>query len=262
MKQILLTLSLLTIQHLGWAQDIVLKASFPVSDPPSFIYSLFVPSPIDINDDGVPEIPVYTGNGQVLLDITSFQHIEPPGNGSIGYPATAVYYSAMRRPGVAEWILTAGCFPNSDIIKIVDIATQQVLVEVNASGSSVPRTFLLDYDQDGRDDVAIVRYTGESTDVSIYGIATGNPPISPPQELDISQEGNDYVISWDAVPTATAYRIEWSSALDGGVRFTRIGYTTGTTFTHKNQVGQERGFYRVMSEDNGTGMVRMVGQGR
>jgi hypothetical protein len=38
-----------------------------------------------------------------------------------------------------------------------------------------------------------------------------------------------------------------------------IGYTTGTTFTHRNQVGQERGFYRVLSEDNGTGVVRMVG---
>ncbi len=61
--------------------------------------------------------------------------------------------------------------------------------------------------------------------------------------------------------SATAYRVLWSSDLDG-VSFTRIGYTTGTTFTHRNQADQAQGYYRVMSEDNGTGVVRVVGRTR
>jgi hypothetical protein len=248
--------TLLTGSGLAWGQDIVLKASFPYSNPESYIWSIFVPTPIDVNDDGVAEIPVYTPHGQELLDITDFQHFAPNGNCGIGYPATAVYYTAMRRSGVAEWIMTAGCYSDSDIIKIVDIASQEVLLEVDASGSIVPRSFLMDYDQDGLNDVI---FRVNQTERQVYGIATGNPPIGPPQELDIQQVGEDYVITWSSVPDATAYRVEWSSALDGGVRFTRIGYTSSTTFTHRNQVGQERGFYRVLSEDNGTGVVRMVG---
>ena len=119
------------------------------------------------------------------------------------------------------------------------------------------RLIVADYDQDDLDDAILMR----GTIAEVYGIATGNPPISPPQELDIQEVGEDYVISWSAVPKATAYRVEWSSAIDG-LRFTRIGYTTSTTYTHRNQAGQERGFYRVLSEDNGTGVVRMVGASR
>ena len=127
--------------------------------------------------------------------------------------------------------------------------------KVNGSSSSVSGFMVYDYDSDGLDDL-IIR-TGTNT-YEVYGIANGNP-VSPPQDLNIQVSGDDYMITWDSVPTATAYRVLWSSLLDG-VSFTRIGYTTGTTFTHHNRASEPMGFYRVMSEDNGTGVVRMVGQ--
>jgi hypothetical protein len=209
--------------------------------------------PTDVNDDGIPEIPVNTHTGMFDTVSQSF-YVAGPGNEfNSSIASKRVYVTNMRRIGIAEFVLR---HMDPDYFMIKDIATGDVLLQLGIDEYHAD-TVIYDYDFDGLDDVCL--YYG--THVFVYGVATGNPPISPPQELDIQQVGQDYVINWSPVSTATAYRIEWSSALDG-VGFTRIGYTTGTTFTHRNQAGQERGFYRVLSEDNGTGMVRVVGRSR
>ncbi|MDP2362092.1 MAG: hypothetical protein Q8O14_15290 [bacterium] len=254
----MLTLAtLLAGSGLVWAQDIVLKASFiSFGTPGGLSCSAKVMEPIDVNNDGCKELP--TGNG--YYDAVSLhrytipyeiRYVYPQGSGSSYH---IVYGLQMRNPGSGEYFYR---IPNTQTCQIIDIESGALLASLLVHGGPI----VLDYDSDGFDDV-IVQVDASNQNFAVYGIATGNPPISPPQELDIQQVGQDYVISWTPVPTATAYRIEWSSALDGGVRFTRIGYTPSTTFTHRNQVDQERGFYRVLSEDNGTGVVMMVGQGR
>jgi hypothetical protein len=234
----------LLLASLAWGQDIVLKAEFQIPAGIHMEQTMF-PIPIDINDDGIKDIP--TGSQPLMfVDPVTMITIYTPQNNS-GYANGNCYRCPIstRRDGLAEYIFGQ---------TIRDYITNEILV-ANLIGD---RYYVLDYDNDGIDDVVVVStYPGQTCQV--YGIATGNPPIAPPQELDIQQVGADYVISWSSVPSATAYRIEWSSALDG-VGYTRIGYTTGTTFTHCNQTSQERGFYRVLSEDNGTGVVRMVGR--
>ena len=242
-------LLILMLSGIVWGQDIVLKATFQ-GNCSSYAVSFYTYPKVDINDDGIPEIPAgynYQPYG-FYLDTSTFQRFYPPRFWPFAYPQNNLepYVAVMRRPGLAEWVVF------NNYWQIYDMATNDLLASVNV-GSCL---YVFDYDQDGLDDVISIPYSGE---VSVYGVVTGNSPIFPPQQLDIQQVGEDYVISWNATPSATAYRIEWSSALDGGVRFTRIGYTIGTTFTHRNQVGQAMGFYRVLSEDNGTGVVRTVG---
>lgn len=244
-------LATLLLVGLAWGQDIVLKASFPVNwttwNAGNQVTSTY---PIDLNDDSIAEIPISMGNYISFLDITTMTVIDPPENCAIWLTPSWNYPVVMRRQGLAEYI----CSANPIGYCITDFYSNQSLLCVQ---TQMNMFYFVDYDSDGLQDLICI--TGGNF-CSVYGVATGSPPISPPQGLDIQTVGNDYVITWDAVPTATAYRIEWSSALDGGVRFTRIGYTPRTTFTHKNQADQERGFYRVLSEDNGTGMVRFVGQ--
>jgi hypothetical protein len=240
----------LTILQLGWAQDIVLKATFPAPNPVDLqSYELTADFTVDINEDGVTEIPVVS-NGFIVsfLDRITMTVKRTPQDLGIRPDGAGAELAIMRNVGRAEVVGALG-----DNIYVYDIALGTLLATLPSG-----RSFVFDYDLDGLDDVLILI----NNTLTVYGIATGNPPISPPQELDIIQVGEDYVITWDSVPTATAYRIEWSSALDGGVRFTRIGYTTSTTFTHRNQADQAQGYYRVMSEDNGTGVVRLVGASR
>ena len=244
-------LSIMFLAVAAWGQDIVLKSTFATEIPSSMQIADFPDfnSSIDINDDGIKDIPFICGSVEVFfLNPASFSVIQPNIGCGISPTGGASIVTKLRREGLAEVV----CMING-IGYIRDLFSGDLLTEIEAG-----RLLSFDYDLDGIEDLAV--FSG--SDVHIYGIATGNPPISPPQELDIQKVGQDYVISWTSVPDATAYRIEWSSALDGGVRFTRIGYTTGTTFTHKNQVGQERGFDRVLSEDNGTGVLRTVGFSR
>ena len=249
MKLIITSFAVVALLHLGWAQDIVLKGSFNVSAQiPSPVNRLNLP--LDVNDDGILEIPTLYG----YLDKTSWhEFVVRNDNGGI----VSVYYypqqeycaivTVIRHNGIAEYVIN-----QYGLIVAYDIASGDIVFS-NSTGN---RLFALDYDLDGLDDICI--QNTNTNEVSVYGIATGSPPISPPQDLDIQAVGSDYVITWTPVSNATAYRVLWSSDLDG-VSFTRIGYTTGTTFTHRNQAGLPQGFYRVMSEDNGTGVVRMVG---
>ncbi|MDP1624383.1 MAG: hypothetical protein Q8L64_01300 [bacterium] len=237
-------LATLFLVGLAWGQDIVLKASFPSAFFPQG-QILELPS-IDINNDGIVELRTSYG----YFDISNWAMYEFIGDYS------RAFVGHIRGLQSFEYLGSSTNPSSFSTVFVRDLSTQEVLLQL--TGALFPLYALFDYDLDGLDD-AVVYINGV---VSVYGIATGNPPISPPQELDIQQVGQDYVIDWSSVPNATAYRIEWSSALDGGVRFTRIGYTTGTTFTHRNQAGQERGFYRVLSEDNGTGVLRMVGSTR
>lgn len=236
-------------------QDIVLKSTFGGSLPLDGYASSRTVVPMDVNDDGIKEQPV---NCTHLLDATNLHlYCNPLYLCGYCWPNIGEYVTSIRRDGLAEWVMLGGIIDWS-YYRIFDIQTNELLLQIPCEqGNS--RLLAMDYDLDGRDDLVVGRANGT---IEVYGIDTGNPPISPPQELDIQQVGEDFVISWTSVPNTTAYRVEWSSALDGGVRFTRIGYTTGTTFTHRNQVGQERGFYRVLSEDNGMGVIRIVGQGR
>ncbi len=235
----------LILVSFAWGQDIVLKAEFQV---PAGIHleQMRFPMPIDINDDGVRDIP--TGSQPLMfMDPVTMTTIYTPQNNS-GYSYYGNCYNcpvSIRRNGLAEYVFS---------YTIRDYITNTILVNIEGD-----RYYVLDYDNDGLDDIIVV--SQNNTTCWVYGVATGNPAISPPQDLTILQEGQDNMISWSSVTNATAYRIEWSSALDG-VGFTRIGTTTGTTFIHKNQAGQERGFYRVLSEDNGTGVVRVLGTGR
>jgi len=247
MKSLLLPLLLASI---AWAQDIVLKATFIAQNNAGQIFKQV--EAIDVNNDGVNELPI----SQCSFYNTITGEIYSPGNYTFLYDNILRYAnnSQMRSHGLGEWIIR---MQDPDYVIIKDIASGDVLVQLGIDEYN-SNIVIYDYDLDGFDDVLFFH----DHNVDVYGIATGNPPISPPQELDIQTVGEDYVISWSSVPNATAYRIEWSSALDGGVRFTRIGYTNGTSFTHRNQADQERGFYRVLSEDNGTGVLRMVGQGR
>lgn len=254
MRLILLPLSLLTILQLGWAQDIVLKASFGGTIALEGYVTLRNVLPLDVNGDGINEQPV---NCTHLIDVTNLHLYSPPGFPSCFSPTSlSMYVTAVRGTGLAEWVLLGGN-PDWQYYRVFDVQTNDLLLQIPCDQSS-SRILVFDYDLDGIEDLVVARANGT---MEVYGIATGNPPIAPPQELDIQTAGNDYVIAWTSVPTATAYRVEWSSSIDG-VRFTRIGYTTGTTFTHRNQADQERGFYRVLSEDNGTSVVRIVGQGR
>jgi hypothetical protein len=246
--------TLLVGSGLTWGQDIVLKASFPRVDTSSFI-GMRTFEPVDVNDDEIPEIPGQEMDQSLYyLDITNMHKYYLPDHAGLSYPQSAPDPMTLtsRRVGIAEFVVS---YVNSFGLglRVIDIASGDVLLNCPECISKA----ITDYDRDGLDDIITVA----GNEVRIYGIATGNPPISPPQGLDIQTVGNDYIITWNVVPSATAYRVEWSSSIDG-VRFTRIGYTTGTTFTHRNQADQERGFYRVLSEDNGTGVVRIVGQGR
>ena len=236
--------TLLAASGLALGQDIVLKATFEV-EWCSHVYQTRFPVPLDINDDGILDIP--TGSEYLrFIDPITMCEI-PRAYQNSGFSNGNCYRCpiAIRRDGLAEYVFS---------YSIRDYLTDEQLVS-NLIGNNF---YVFDYDSDNIDDVIVISDSNQICQV--YGIPTGNPPISPPQELDIQQVGEDFVITWDQVPTATAYRIEWSSALDGGVRFTRIGYTTGMTFTHSGQVGLERGFYRVLSEDNGTGVVRTIAQ--
>jgi len=248
----LIALASLLASGLAWSQDIVLKACFGGTVSLVGYSTKRDVEPIDVNGDGIKEQPV---NCTHLLDPINLHIYQSPGvGGTYCEDYQTMYVSSLRGSGTAEWVLLGGN-PDWNYYRIYDIQTNDLLLQIPCEQAN-SRALLFDYDLDGTDDLIVGRANGT---MEVYGVANGNPPISPPQELDIQQVGQDYVVTWDTVPSATAYRVEWSSAIDG-LRFTRIGYTTGTTFIHRNQVGQERGFYRVLSEDNGTGVVRMVGQ--
>lgn len=253
MKQIFVSVGVLALlAQIGWAQDIVLKSTFQ-GDCSSYARSYAFYPKIDLNDDGISEIPAGSPVQpySFYLNTSTFQKFYPPINATFTYPQSdnGPWVAMMRRPGLAEWVIL-----NNHISTwaIHDMETNDLLCPV-AWGSCL---YVFDYDQDGLDDVISIPYSGE---VSVYGIATGNPPISPPQDLNIQKSGENYIITWNSVPSATAYRVLWSSSIDG-TSFTRIGYTTATNFVHHNRAAEPMGFYRVMSEDNGTGVVRMVGQ--
>lgn len=248
---------LLLLVQVGWAQDIVLKANYsvPGSDL-EYKQQLYRFDPIDINEDGIPEFPVATNNTlwRLLDPITMMLHpSQLPGNCDFDFLVGWTFgFSVMRHSGLAEVITSGTCAP-SDMLHIVDAYSGDILFTAPWS-----TYFVFDYDQDGLDDLSIVRTSGPNSEVSVFGVDSGSP-VSPPQDLDIQASGDDYIVSWVTVPTATAYRVLWSSSIDG-VSYTRIGYTTETNFTHRNRASEPMGFYRVMSEDNGTGVVRMVGR--
>jgi hypothetical protein len=242
-----------------FAQNIVLKSSFfAIGTDALQKNQMYKLDPIDANEDGNLELPVnVNGTGWRLLDlITMTLHPEQlPGNCRLGdYTGNSFGYSNIRQIGRAE-IITIGPCAQDDLIRVIDAYTGDV-VFTTSTGSY----FVYDYDQDGLDDLLVLQNVGSDTNVSVFGVNNGNN-VSPPQELNIQISSNDYLINWGSVPTATAFRVLWSSNIDG-IQFTRIGYTTATSFTHKNQADQPMGFYRVMSEDNGTGVVRLVGSTR
>lgn len=245
-------IAMLLVTVTGWTQDIVLKSTFQ-GDCSSYARSYAFYPKIDFNEDGITEIPAGSPwqPYSFYLNTSTFQRFYPPTNATFTYPQSdnGPWVAMMRRPGLAEWVIL-----NNHIGSwaIHDMASNDLLCSV-AWGSCL---YVFDYDQDGLDDVITIPYSGE---VSVYGIATGNPPISPPQDLNIQKSGDDYVITWNSVPTATAYRVLWSSSIDG-TSFTRIGYTTDTSFTHRSRASEPMGFYRVMSADNGTEVVRLIGQ--
>lgn len=251
MKATLVVLILLV--QVGLAQDIVLKSTYPVQSYNGTFVSVLPLRSIDVDNDGIAEI-LYrgtSGSDCAYLNTVTGAMYGPPC--MLSYPATHSFATQMRANGVAEWVNFSSCSSGSEII-IRDIATYDVLFVIPTLGAPSSKLFIYDYDTDGLEDV-IVMYWGNAY---VFGVANGNP-VSPPQDLNIQVSGDDYLISWNSVQSATAYRVLWSSSIDG-TSFTRIGYTTATTFTHRHQADQPRGFYRVMSEDNGTGVVRMVGQ--
>ncbi|MCB1047641.1 MAG: hypothetical protein KDC10_10610 [Calditrichaeota bacterium] len=245
--------------QVGLAQNIVFKTSFYSSNASSGV-RIRLQDDIDVDCDGVAELFMSgsasgspTGAGLFFLNPITHQsyNVEDNQGWYDIYPqkrgTNSFYVTMMRMNGLAEWVRVNG---TSIIVK--DIASNTYLMPSLYSDL----VYIDDYDSDGLDDLILRNL--DSGEFEVYGIANGNP-VSPPQNLDIQVSGDDYMISWDSLPTATAYRVLWSSSIDG-VSFTRIGYTTGTTFTHHNRASEPMGFYRVMSEDNGTGVVRMVGQ--
>jgi hypothetical protein len=243
---------LLSFYLSGWAQDIVLKSTFP--HPSGYWFpdiSTRTYPEIDVDNDGLKEIFTLSG----YLNTTTLEIYTNVFAAAI-YPqetrnGPALVVAVMRQQGLGEY---TGYTPNTGWgvpgLRIHDIASSNLLFFCPDCMGNV----VFDYDNDGLDDIL----TGVGNEMRVYGIANGNP-VAPPQDLDIQLSGDDYIITWNSVPSATAYRILWSSSLDG-VSFTRIGYTTDTSFTHRSRASEPMGFYRVMSEDNGTGVVRMVGQ--
>ncbi|MDP2362093.1 MAG: hypothetical protein Q8O14_15295 [bacterium] len=250
MKSIIGSFAVLAILHQGWAQEIVLKATFhPQMSLTSMLTAVRQVVPTDVNCDGIDEIPILPCG--FFDTITTAPYFLPFCNNNHSFAYNNIFVAKMRNPGIAEYIAIDNTYQPLKW-KFIDIYSGDLLTEQIVLGDQI---MIYDFDNDGLDDVLIPL---DMTTFQVFGVATGNPPISPPQELYIQTVGQDYVISWSAVPTATAYRVEWSSAIDG-VSFTRIGYTTETSFTHRNQADQSQGYYRVLSEDNGTGVVRMVG---
>lgn len=249
-------LALLIIIRTSLAQDIVLKSSFlwpgPAEFPEYFISSRPYPD-IDVDNDGNMEVFGYLG----YFSPSTLQRYPIPFAAG-GYPQGLESHpnpiiGRMRQQGLAEYISASdinGWGPRG--LRIHDVLTSDLLLTcVECTGNIV-----YDYDNDGLDDVLTV--VSSENAVRVYGAANGRA-VSPPQNLAIRSAGTDYEISWNSVPGATAYRILWSSSIDG-ISFTRIGYTTDTSFVHRNRASEPMGFYRVMSEDNGTGVVRIVGQ--
>jgi hypothetical protein len=267
MKQLFhLALAVLLVASVCPSQNIILKSTFSTPYDNSGVQ---IQAPrnleIDINNDGFKEVLMIDNNapgnpnprGKYFLDPITFQTYGIP-NVLYTFPNSEyysnMYITQMRYEGAAEIVSIS-----NGQITVLDAETQSYLLTLTS------RCFLmvLDYDQDGLDDIVSAVICTENSgwfngDYEVYGISTGSY-IEPPQDLDIQVSGDDYIVTWASVATASAYRILWSSSIDG-VSYTRIGYTTGTTFRHRNQAGQSRGFYRVMSEDNGTGVVRIVGQ--
>jgi hypothetical protein len=256
-------IALLLLVQMGVAQDIVLKTSFISSSENSGV-AVRLPGNVDVDGDGIAEVLMrddhVTDVGYYLLNTVtydtyltgSFENSAPGMWQGQMYPqsenAPSVYLTQARSTGTAEWVYIN---PQLNSIRVYDILTGELILYRQAG--SVFSVF--DYDGDGLDDYILQDHHNE---YEVYGIANGNP-VAPPQDLAIHSSGDDLVISWAGVPTATAYRVLWSSSMDG-TSFTRIGYTTETTFTHRSRASEPMGFYRVMSEDNGTGIVRMVGQ--
>jgi hypothetical protein len=92
----------------GWAQDIVLKTSFPrtSSFPNNFTFGMTRYPNIDTNEDGIPEVPVI-GYEAFYLDVTTMQVSARtrPFSWSFAYGSGAFTYVAkMRRDGVAEFV--------------------------------------------------------------------------------------------------------------------------------------------------------------
>jgi hypothetical protein len=203
----------------AFGQGIVLKATFPLGNipyAPTSGVSIRTYDDIDVNDDGIKETPVQNVSGDFYLDITTFHKYTPFSDnnapGSYTYPQQndhdnypPVYITKLRREGIAEWVYRSR-ITNSIVIQ--DVQTEETILDLGP-GSLI----ISDYDQDSLEDVILIS-EGINPIAQIYGVTNGNP-VSPPQDLDIQVSGNDYVINWESVPTATAYRVLWSSASMG-----------------------------------------------
>lgn len=80
--------------------------------------------------------------------------------------------------------------------------------------------------------------------------ATPEDPPAVPTGLSVVVSGSAHLtISWDAMPTATSYDVEWK--IGAGGTFTFLSGTTGTTFSQSGLTIGTEYFYRVRSVRNG-----------
>jgi len=173
----------LLLAGFSWGQDIVLKATFNGPEEPlgPMIHTL---DSVDLNNDGINEIPVYPITGYGLLDVTTYNIYRPYPEviGNIAsYPQShasgTAYISKLRSSTLHEWVRAS--LDVTAIYEIVDVISGDVLIQVQTCcyyQDGWPEVIVTDYDLDGLDDV--IFRTGV-TERQVYGIANGNPPISP-----------------------------------------------------------------------------------
>lgn len=86
--------------------------------------------------------------------------------------------------------------------------------------------------------------------VSIEGIGTCNPPVTP-AGVTAAQNGNNRIdVSWGAVAGVTKYRVYRGAGACPGTGYTQVGEVTGTSFSDTNVSGGSTYSYRVSSFDD------------
>ena len=115
--------TLLVGSGLAFGQDIVLKATYSVSDRPVNIFPSRVLVPIDVNGDGIKEVPIRYNNEEALSLFDVVTSLEYNPQCFISNSRSRACVAKMRSEGVAEWVSLACDYEG---LKIADIATGDV----------------------------------------------------------------------------------------------------------------------------------------
>ena len=220
---------------------------------------------IDVDGDGVLGVntgrvatPLYCWG--LLNVITSEQYplCPEPDYLNLDSGTTRAGLSKCRDQFHAEYTALFG-----NDITVQDVATGEVLFQLESEGGFA-RLIVRDYDGDGLDDLFAFSPTASGSTPVCYDyivLGTGSASLaSPGATLDITTNGANALLTWQSVPGADGYRIQWAADPESPC-FTQVGYTRESTFTHIGFADVPRGFYKVIAVTAGGHTGGIAGEG-